>query len=829
MTDALSRVPLLGNDNVEQADLTITALANAYGALQAGKMPTSDQLVQGIRKVLSSSLLQPDIAGMAARKVGGGKLSKRGRNLVVAERRVLESIARLVLEKNGDDTLQQFIWEARHADLENVDVDADVHVELPHVPVPSAGEVKDAGKSLHELASLLLTSSELRNLIADSLNLFRDLFADALDEAAQAQIKTMRASKKAARRIRPSDEQRDQHKTGLEADHWEDVLGNAQDVRKSIRRGYEDKRDDMLRHGVKKGRALKEYVEDKLPTDTKDAVIERWRAIVDEIQSKDEYHDAVNTLSGLARKYFNLAKGELERAAESSTAKLKNVDADVNDEAKDAISLFRHLVEQFTGPVDGALSAADQLHKDVKGDDRIQAIWDDFEQLFDRALNDPGYITSNKASRKFEAIYDRAREVVESNADWKRDANAFVGEMQKLLDHAANDRALIAVGDAFEDLGDAVAEFGKTGYNLIGVDGGDLWKDVSTVFLPRILGTLKQIPLPRVEFSSEDFDLVVDNISFQAASFIPDAAHFKSNVEFHTKKGYAAYASEFSTKTTLAFAGLRLQATDISYYVHKKTGWIGVEDAGLLDIFIGSADDDKAQDGLDVTLVLSNAQDSDRESFFKLDKVDVHLENFDINIRQSSNPIRSWLAKNALRGYIELKVKEVIEEQVSAAFKALDKQLYLLHYKSLGAAGAAPNPLAYFKGLLNTGSSGTPFYGEVTESGIRKVGPRGEWVLQIGIEDELIPGARTRLGRRGEDIVGRKRSTEALLEEGRQEVIGAVTDAAGTDSLEGAYDETVNNLDEAVDSERRKALKVAKRRAREEARREGWKSDAFTL
>lgn len=170
-----------------------------------------------------------------------------------------------------------------------------------------------------------------------------------------------------------------------------------------------------------------------------------------------------------------------------------------------------------------------------------------------------------------------------------------------------------------------------------------------------------------------------------------------------------------------------------------------------------------------------------------------------------------------------------IEEQVSSAFKALDKQLYLLHYKSLGAAGAAPNPLAYFKGLLNTGSSATPFYGEVTEAGIRKVGPKGEWVLQIGIEDELIPGARTRLGRKGEDIVGRKRSTEALLEEGRQELIGAVTDTTGTDSLTQAYDETTNNLDEAVDSERRKALKVAKRRAREEARREGWRSEAFDL
>lgn len=32
------------------------------------------------------------------------------------------------------------------------------------------------------------------------------------------------------------------------------------------------------------GPQLKEYAEEKLPTDVKDAVIERWRAIVNEIQ-----------------------------------------------------------------------------------------------------------------------------------------------------------------------------------------------------------------------------------------------------------------------------------------------------------------------------------------------------------------------------------------------------------------------------------------------------------------------------------------------------------------------------------------------------------------
>ncbi|BGP35560.1 hypothetical protein JCM10296v2_007401 [Rhodotorula toruloides] len=831
MADTLSRVPLLSRDDAEQADLSLSALAHAYGALKAGKMPTSDQLVRGIRKILASSLLQPEIGGMAAKKVGGGKLSRKGRDVVVNERRVLEAIARLVLEKNDDDKIQRFIWEARNADID-VDVDADVKLEVPKPLVPSASELKEAGKSLHELLSLLLTSNELRNLLADSLNLFRDLFADAAEEFAEGTIAATRASKKAAKQVRPSDEQKERHETGLvkDDDHWEDVIARGQDIRKSIKRGAEDKRDELLKKGVKKGRALKEYAEEKLPTDVKDAVIERWRAIVNEIQSKPEYQDAVNTLSDLTRKYFDLAKDELQHAAEASTAKLKDVDAEANEEAKDAVSLLRQIIESFTGNLDPALRATDALYNDLKNDERIQQVWKEFEVLVDRSINDPGYLTSQKASRRFEAIYDRSRAIVDSNADWKRDANAFISEVQKLLDNAANDRALIALGDAFEDLGDSIAVFAKTGYNLVGVDGGALWQDISTVFLPRLLGAVQMVPLPRVEFSSEDVDLIVDNIKFEAASFIPDAARFKSNVEFETKKGYAAYASEFSAKTTLAFAGLRMKATNISYCISIKRHWLGLEDSGLLDIYIGNPDDPKADDGLDATLTVSNATEEDRESFFKLEKVDVSLENFNIGIRQSSHPIRNWFARGAVRAFMEVKVKEVLEEQIAVAFKEMDRQFFLLQVKSAGAAGAASDPLAYIRGILNTSGSSSSLVDEVTNTGIRKVGPHGEWVLQVGIEDELLPGKRTALQRKGEDITSRKHSVERLLEEGRAELIGASREAgASADNLEQVGYEVEASVGEAVDEESRKARKIAKRRQREEERREGWKSEAFDL
>ena len=58
-------------------------------------------------------------------------------------------------------------------------------IETPDIPLPSSKEIREVKESLSDLLQILLSSSELRALLADSVNLVRDLFADSLDLAAQ--------------------------------------------------------------------------------------------------------------------------------------------------------------------------------------------------------------------------------------------------------------------------------------------------------------------------------------------------------------------------------------------------------------------------------------------------------------------------------------------------------------------------------------------------------------------------------------------------------------------------------------------------------------------
>lgn len=74
----------------------------------AGKLPTTPQFTTLLQSLLSSNLLQPEQGSRFAGRVGGAKLSKRGKEVVESGREVVEGFLRLVMEKNEDDKVSLF-------------------------------------------------------------------------------------------------------------------------------------------------------------------------------------------------------------------------------------------------------------------------------------------------------------------------------------------------------------------------------------------------------------------------------------------------------------------------------------------------------------------------------------------------------------------------------------------------------------------------------------------------------------------------------------------------------------------------------------------------
>ena len=128
-------------------------------------------------------------------------------------------------------------------------------VEIPDVVLPTADELAEAKQSLQQLLKTILTSSELRGVLTDSIQLLRDFFADQAESIANVSITATRASKKAARAARVTEEEKRKGKTGLEGVDLAAI--DPKDVKKQVVRKVEDVKDDALKVLEKKRRLVR--------------------------------------------------------------------------------------------------------------------------------------------------------------------------------------------------------------------------------------------------------------------------------------------------------------------------------------------------------------------------------------------------------------------------------------------------------------------------------------------------------------------------------------------------------------------------------------------
>ncbi len=114
----------------------------------------------------------------------------------------------------------------------------------------------------------------------------------------------------------------------------------------------------------------------------------------------------------------------------------------------------------------------------------------------------------------------------------------------------------------------------------------------------------------------------------------------------------------------MSISGVQMDLRDVAYYVKRKQGFPSITDTGVADIFLGGS-------GLSFKIKLSTASKKDQQNFFKVDKVDVDVKNFNVKLKESNHrvlfalfkPIMLWLIRPALQKALE----EVIKEKVHAA------------------------------------------------------------------------------------------------------------------------------------------------------------------
>jgi len=220
-----------------------------------------------------------------------------------------------------------------------------------------------------------------------------------------------------------------------------------------------------------------------------------------------EYRRSLDTFFSLAQKWLK-ATGNMAAAAAQSTSLESFIDDPTPEKHLiHAVRYVNQLAQSLAGGknLDDLHSALRMCVIDIHNDIDLQQWFDDYLVFARRALehiggNDPEDITKTR-----EDLRRRWNVLTDLNSDkgrkWKEDYGALRSEVLEFQERMEQDKDLQAVRKAHAQLGRDIEEslVDVAAVSLQGAVSGTswLWTDLFNVYIPRFVGILKSLPIPR--------------------------------------------------------------------------------------------------------------------------------------------------------------------------------------------------------------------------------------------------------------------------------------------------------------------------------------------
>ncbi|KAF8426692.1 hypothetical protein EV426DRAFT_636185 [Tirmania nivea] len=752
---AAEREPLISSSSDParlQKEASIRRKLRTYEAilaLRAGYMPSTDQLLQWARYAMRNS-------GVLDSRNRG--LSPPGRQFVRDLRAWIEAVADLAEQKNGDDKVQDFLYHTSRAQ---------VSARLPSIGTSAAASTTDVHQlysRLRLLFGLLYSSPEFRKLAHDFTVIARDMFADAASLTASYASRAAEKAQSAAAQARPSED---------ELAHVDDPAGAALPTKEQgdaaapgrAGAGRTPSKAELRRQTVEKSRTyaeetrrkayaagseIEDYLKHKFPKQRRDAVINRLKKVVADIQSKPDFQETFEFIGSLMSDYITHIKDTILQ--EGKKAK-KDAQLQYDEHFTMALQRGREIIQAFAGgkSLDPIRDTLADVIRDVENDPDLSAFWEDVADLFKKMVREPGFAATDEADAEAHELFDRSKHLLEIKTDtynWHvgklfNEVGAFTTAIQN---DKANRRVVAASQKVWSDAVVVDSRHGGVRFRT------KLARDMRDVMLPKLIEEIKYIPLPRIEYQDRDYDVILENVVLESDQFLPHRLLF----EAHTRAEYIstqtqAFTRSYSGATTrLSLYQLSLTLRDTSFVVRKKTGLIPFSDRGFFDIDLTLSCDivlDKVTDDYD-------DDDTPPDEWFRVRSVDVRVERFAYRY----NAYHSWAAKLCapiVKPMVRRLVERVAGEKIREALEAVDREGHALveRVRVATIANKGGGSLEAWiqavvsrpKGVFGGRGGGR---GKVAvqggERGVRLQSAgrrRGEgFVVTIGAQEELFPG-----------------------------------------------------------------------------------------
>ena len=492
-----------------------------------------------------------------------------------------------------------------------------------------------AFESLRTVGSLLLTNSDFRIFLGDLGTIGRQVFADtafSLSEVAEEAGKKLEPSEQESKTIKEPGSEEGPPPTAKD-------LGNgAADISKVVGNGF-----------AKTGYDALSSLQDNVSGDQKETLLYRLKEVVMKLRKRNDYSDSVSTL-GLLIKRYALA---YSRAVDETISTAQD-DVNTNPALDKAIKNFWSLISSFGDREQWQLleQKINKVMDHSQTDPEFENLMMDVGNSVEKLLTDPDFFDS--ADKKIQELREKARDVG-TESSLRKDIDEALSQFQITFNSVLEDT----------DISNLITTTTKI-FNILSplhaATNKDLIQDSLHVFIPLLIQAVQYIPIPRLEISVPEIDLLLENLIIEPGrtinntSFLPYKLRIETYNDLEIRKAHTLRTTTSTTSlVTVAVNGLSVRADEVGFWLRAHSGIFRLADEGIASFQLDER-------GIDIALDVEIGKEK-LEKILTLKAVRVHVHKLSYSLRKSKFSWLAWIIKPLLRPI----VRKVLEKQLATA------------------------------------------------------------------------------------------------------------------------------------------------------------------
>lgn len=417
----------------------------------------------------------------------------------------------------------------------------------------------------------------------------------------------------------------------------EDLGNEVADVSKIVTNGL-----------VKTGQDAVSSARENISGDQKDTLLYRLKQAVLKLRKRNDYSDSVSTIGLLIKRY---AKA-YSRAVDHTISAAQD-DVDTNPELDRAVKNFWSLLSSFGDRKQWELleQKVNKVMDHSQNDPHFEHLMEDVGNSVEKLLTDPDFFES--ADRKIQELREKAKNVG-SDSSLRKDVDHALEQFQITFKSVVED----------PDVNALISTTGKI-LNILSpthaVTNSDLIQDSLHVFIPLLIQAIQYIPIPRVEVSVPEIDLLLENLIVEPGrtvnntSFLPYKLRIETYNDLEIRKAKFRTTSSVTSLMTVKVDGLSIRAEEVGFWLRAHSGILRLADEGIASFALDER-------GIDIHMDIEIGKEK-LEKILTLKAVRVHVHKLTYTLRKSKFSWLAWLIKPILRPI----VRKVLEKQLATA------------------------------------------------------------------------------------------------------------------------------------------------------------------